>query len=190
MENVNLKDEHKPSESLTQRQENESLKSSEQGISSQGFASTSGEEAEGNGSCGKKLVLLTTYKRSTKDVEKARSLGNGSSKRSEREDATDQSNDRTPQNDGQILKKKRIRSEQSAEMSVIDTEEDCVSLKAEVKQIRKETRGLGSDLKQLSNSCMQISEENKFLLAELKQICEPNVIAMLEARNLDKNPQN
>ncbi|KAL6517274.1 hypothetical protein OROMI_032975 [Orobanche minor] len=63
------------------------------------------------------------------------------------------------------------------------------SLKARVAALRQETSMLNQELRRLPTLCMQLIEDNKILMDELKKMCEPRIIEILEAKDPNNNSQ-
>ncbi|KAL6497764.1 hypothetical protein OROHE_027003 [Orobanche hederae] len=63
------------------------------------------------------------------------------------------------------------------------------SLKARVAALRQETSMLNQELRRLPTLCMHLIEDNKILMDELKKMCEPHIIEILEAKDPNNNSQ-
>uniref|UniRef100_A0A5B7BAC0 Putative G-box-binding factor 1 n=1 Tax=Davidia involucrata TaxID=16924 RepID=A0A5B7BAC0_DAVIN len=81
--------------------------------------------------------------------------------------------------------RKRLCNKESARRSRIRREEECEKLQAKVEELGNEASMLAADLRRHSKNCLKLKEENLSLLEELKQIYEPDVISILEAKNPD-----
>ncbi|KAL6546048.1 hypothetical protein OROGR_009922 [Orobanche gracilis] len=63
------------------------------------------------------------------------------------------------------------------------------SLKARVDALRQETSMLSQELRRLPTLCMHLIQDNKILMDELKKMCEPHIIEILEAKDPNNNSQ-
>ncbi|XP_071937498.1 uncharacterized protein [Coffea arabica] len=83
-----------------------------------------------------------------------------------------------------------FRLNEPAKIPGIPQQERYLDLKARVKELRKENHRLYRQLQGEAEFSLQLKEENRILLDELKRKCGPDIISSLEAENPDQTAQS
>ncbi|KAL3614120.1 hypothetical protein CASFOL_042194 [Castilleja foliolosa] len=94
--------------------------------------------------------------------------------------------------DGQVLREEMMDTvnhaaaqdeKSSGKNKEMEISKDLKARKAELKQLKQETTMLSQELQRQSTMCMHLVDENKLLMDELKKMCDPRVIEILEAKD-------